>query len=202
MVLLYGVRKSFGYLAWLVLGSCVFLHVISQSGLHHLLFARFSVVAGGTGYHRFRLYDAALDQFGSWFLIGQSSTRNWGWHLEDVTSELVSSALYGGLLGLILYVTFLTWGVRTTWNVVLQSEHNQRLRFTAYAIGMSMLALAANGLGVSYFGQADFLFPYLLGVIPGLQRLSTASVVTHKTQGVVNGRAKPIRTRVIRGKPA
>ena len=181
MVLLYGLRKSFGYLAWCVLGTCVFLHVISQSGLHHLLFARFSVVAGGTGYHRFRLYDAAMDQFSSWFLIGQSSTRGWGWHLEDVTSELVSAALYGGMLGLILYVTFLTWGVRTAWKVVLQSEHDRRLRFTAYAIGMAMLSLSVNGLGVSYFGQADFLFPYLLGIIPCLQRLSVDPRTRNKT---------------------
>ena len=202
MVLLYGVRKSFGYLAWFVLGTCIFLHVISQSGLHHLLFARFSVVTGGTGYHRFRLYDAALDQFGSWFLIGQSSTRDWGWHLEDVTSELVSTALYGGLLGLILYVTFLTWGVRTAWNVVLQSEHNQRLRFTAYAIGMSMLALSVNGLGVSYFGQADFLFPYLLGLIPALQRLSTEPLAKNKLQQVSRVRKKPVREVKLRGKPA
>ena len=184
MVLLYGVRRSFGYLAWVVLGSVILLHVVSQSGFHHLLFARFSVVAGGTGYHRFRLYDAAMDQFGTWFLIGQSSTRDWGWHLEDVTSELVSSALYGGLLGLILYVTFLTWSIRTAWKVVLSSEHAPQLKFTAYAIGMSMLALAVNGLGVSYFGQADFLFPYLLGVVPVLQKLSGTSGIASTSKAV------------------
>jgi hypothetical protein len=171
MALCYPLRKQFGKLGWTTFAILCVLHLVSQSGLHHLVFARFSVVAGSTGYHRFFLYDQALSRVADWGLVGANSTYSWGWGLDDVTSWYVKHALSSGLIGLSLTIALLIGGVRTCWKAVVRLESHPAEQAIAYAIGMSILLLALTGLGVSFFGQSSFLYAFILGLVPALKNV-------------------------------
>lgn len=171
MVAMFTVRRWFGRLAWLVLAMVAALHVVAQNGFHHLAFTRISATTGGTGYHRYRLYDEAINHLSEWAVIGARSTYNWGWGLDDVTSEVVLSALSGGLIGVVLFVAFIVWGVRASWKATLRLHADPSKQAAAYAVGVAMLGIAVCSLGVGFFGQADFIFPFLLGVIPAVVQL-------------------------------
>lgn len=185
MVLLYPMRKHFGRLALFTLFTVLALHVVVPSGVHHLIFTRFTVIAGSTGWHRFVLYDEAMKRIGSWGLIGDNSTYNWGWGLDDVTSQYVAASLHGGIIGTVLVIGMYAWGVRVCWKALMRFDQDPMNKAVAYAVGMSLLVLAMCALGTSYFGQIRFLWPFLLGTIPAISLMVPATAknsVAVKTQ--------------------
>lgn len=182
MAAVYPLRRQFGRLAWIVLAIVLGLHFASGSGFHHLLFTRFSIISGSTGYHRYKLYDRAMSHFSEWAVVGTRSTYNWGWGLDDVTSELVLAALWGGSIGLILYVWLIVWSIRTSWQSTLRFEAETMKKVISYALGMAIIALAVTGLGVGFFGQADFMISFLFGIIPGLAILQPTKMLRRRSE--------------------
>lgn len=135
------------------------IHFVSQGGLHGLLFTRFSIVSGSTGYHRYRLYDAAMDRVSEWFLLGTRGTDHWGWHLFDVTSEYILSAVKGGMLGLACLVILQLRPVYVLG--VSRRKMTSSMSVLGFHIAAAVFLQAFMMLSVSYFGQAIFLLAVL-----------------------------------------
>jgi hypothetical protein len=144
----------------------VILHFVSTSGFHHLLYTRFTFVAGSTGYFRYRLVDAAINQFPNWFLIGTNGTYNWGWGLDDCTHEFILAGVKGGILGLGLLLATLFLAFRRVGTMVRSSRAG--VRWAGYCIGASVLTHVVSFNGGSYFGQAFLIYYFTLGALETL----------------------------------
>ena len=144
-------------------------HFVSAAGIHHLLYTRFSFVTGSTGYHRFLLVDAAINNIKSWFLFGINGTYTWGWGLDDVTQEYVAAAVKSGIIGLGLLITILVYCFKNAGKVMRRGEPNAY--FVGYCLGASIFVHAACFLGVTYFGQIYLLLFFTIG---GLQTLAAS----------------------------
>ncbi|MDC0429234.1 hypothetical protein OAL71_01505 [Phycisphaerales bacterium] len=151
------------------------MHFVSEYGFHHLLYTRFSFVTGSTGYFRYRLVDAAIEQFPSWFLFGSNGTYHWGWGLDDVTHEFILAGVKGGLLGILTLIAILATSFRQVG--VLVRSARPELSWAGFCIGVSIFTHIASFNGTSYFGQGIFIFYFTLGA---LQSLAAGSILEAK----------------------
>ena len=169
----------------------IVLHFVSTSGFHHLLYTRFTFVAGSTGYFRYRLADAAINQFGNWFLIGSNGTYNWGWGLDDCTHEFILAGVKGGAIGLGLLIAILVVAYRRVRDLV--GSPRPEVRWVGYCIGVSIFTHIVSFNGTSYFGQAFLIYYFTLGA---LQTLAASEGVTSK---VTHRGSRPLQSY---GRPA
>lgn len=166
-----------------LLGSFVFgltmigavLHVISASGLHHLVFARFTPISGSTGYHRYLLWDAAITRFPEWALFGVNSTGHWGRGLNDVTCEYIAAGVRGGMAAVLCLVFVLVVTAQSTWCRSLGGPVGvRRIHWGMFSwLAANMMAFTA----VTYFGQGISIFCVGLGALVSISRPGTASWV-------------------------
>ncbi len=158
---LYAYRMKLRPLWVAVVALGLSYHLLSSKGLHHLLMARFSLVSGSTGYHRYRLIDAAIDHVREWIAFGGSSTYHWGWGLDDVTCQYVAQSLAGGGLQLGMFVLLIV-GVffRIGRTLRMQRADCDPILF---GLGVSLLVHSTCFLAVTYFGQIQALFWIVIG---------------------------------------
>lgn len=177
-ILVFAVFTRRAAVPWVVTGFVLlglFLHVFSASGLHHILFARTTFVAGSTGWHRYLLWDAAISRFGDWAAVGVNSTADWGRGLQDVTCQYIAAGVRGGLLALGALLVALGISARSCWRKSLgPSLVENRIYWGMFAW------LAANAvafIAVTYFGQGTTMFAAILGAISSI---AVASPVAHR----------------------
>lgn len=164
---LFLVRDWMRPIRWALLGVLVSLHLVMQAPVWHLI-SRIDVVGGSTGWHRYILIDRAINRFGEWFLLGVSSTRHWGYGMQDVTNEYVLRGVNGGFLALVLFVALLALGFQSAGRI-WRSERKIRARVVlAWALGVSLLSHVMMFLAVSYFGQIGIVFSLLLAMLGSL----------------------------------
>src|SRR5690606_24267277 len=92
-------RAHMRKIRWAILLGIIGLEIVMKAPVYHLI-ARIDLVDGSTGYHRYRLIDAAVHRFGEWAFMGTRSTAHWGWGLADVTNEYILQGVRGGALTL------------------------------------------------------------------------------------------------------
>lgn len=168
--LLYPFRAFISTLAQFAFIFGVSVHLLSNGGLHHLLFARLSFVTGSTGYHRYMLWDSFLQSFTSWFLAGQPKLLRTGANLADVTCEYIAVGLSGGMLLLIIFLGLLAECTRVIVGLVRASS-NPSDRFLAYSLGAWLFANCLAFSAVTYFGQGVSVFAVVFGGVISLGSL-------------------------------
>ncbi len=156
-------RRVLFQLRWWIAVFLVIIHFASKSGLHGLLFTRVSFVSGSTGYHRYRLIQAAIDQLPEWALFGTSSTYHWGWGLDDVTCQYVAAAVTGGLTLLLLLVFLLVRGAGAAWRIGGARSSSHWESWLSWGIIVSIAVHAICFLAGTYFGEVVFLFWFTIG---------------------------------------
>lgn len=180
-IAIFRYRSVIQYWRWLI-PILLLVHIFSRSGLHGLLFTRISIVSGSTGHHRYRLYDAALNNFMEWLLIGSTGTSHWGNHLFDVTSEYVAAAVRGGLVGLV-FLLLLQYKALTGLSRI-RPEIGKSDSTLAFHIGLAISVQAFSYLAVSYFGQVIFL----MGILPaGALSFAQATALTRTSVAARSG---------------
>lgn len=152
-------------MAYTLGASIVALHIVMTQPVWHL-FARVGVVAGSTGYHRYRLIDSAIGHFSEWAVLGIRSTGHWGWGLQDVTNEYILEGVRGGAVSLILFLWILGKAIRITWRYSLRAP-SLSSKWLGWSFSASIIAHAVAFFGVSYFGQSRILF-YLTLAMAGM----------------------------------
>lgn len=142
-----------------------FIHLVRDKPVWHLI-GRMSDLIGGTGYHRVKLIDAAVDHFGEWWLIGSKNSMNWGWGLQDTTNWYISNGLQGGLLTLVAFLATLVMSFRSVGAARRMSRKlrkrdiraGKKLEYLAWGLGASLFSHCFAWLSVSYFGTMKLLF--------------------------------------------
>jgi hypothetical protein len=124
-------------------------------------------LVGGTGYHRYKLVDNAINHIGEWWLSGTLETAHWGRAMHDLTNQFVLEGVRGGLPTLALFVAIITIAFRQI-GVLWRSAHGRDHEVLAWALGVSLFVHVSNFLGVSYFGQNIMLWYLSLACIGSL----------------------------------
>jgi hypothetical protein len=180
-------RERMSMVRWAILLGLVGLHLVMKKPVWHLL-ARFDIVGGSTGWHRFLLVDQAIHRFGEWWFAGTLDTGHWGEGLFDVTNQYVLEGTRGGIVALALFVALISLGFRAiglAWREAAGAPWKVAL---AWALGVSLFVHVTNFLAVSYFGQIVFVWNFLLAMIASLAPVPARAARTTRT--VLPGRPR------------
>lgn len=170
-MLLYSVRSHMRLIRWLFLLTLVVLHLVREKPVWHLI-SRVNIVGGSTGWHRYKIMDATINNFFEWWLWGETDPMSWGvWEMRDVTNQYILEALRGGLLTLVFYIVM----IGTAFGIVGQSlrllEDMSRERIVVWCAGVALFAHVSIYFSVSYFGQIIMLWYLTLGIIGSLPKI-------------------------------
>ncbi len=144
---LWFLRKRTAILRIGTVCTLVALHLIMEAPVWHLI-ARASVVGGSTGYHRYKLIDAFINNWSEWFLVGVSSTAHWGWFLFDVANQFVMEGTDGGILTLVLFLLILHRAFANIGRRIRRARTKQHA-IEAWAIGTAIAAQCVMFIGVT-----------------------------------------------------
>ncbi len=150
--------------------TLILLHLGMNKPVWHLL-GRIDLVGGSTGYHRYRLIDAAVNNFFNWFLLGIKSTGVWGRQLFDITNQYILEGTRGGIIPLVLFIVIIVkcfQSVGTARSKVADDIVSQKY---IWALGVLLFAHTVTFISVSYFGQMVIFYYLHLGMIASLNNL-------------------------------
>ena len=167
------------WMAGLLLGTI--LNFVMTHGIWHLI-ARIDLVGGSTGYHRFHLIDQAINHLSEWWLIGTTSTRHWGWGLQDVTNQYILEGVRGGIWATIALFATMVLSFRACGFWLRRVPFGSAQHLVVYGIGASIFAQMAIFLAVSYFGQTTMI--WYLTVALGAFLAESAAVEEARSRGV------------------
>ncbi len=156
-------RRYTAKAALAILVMLIALHIVMEAPVWHL-FARINIVAGSTGYHRYKLIDQAIEHFDEWAVIGSRSTEHWDWGTGDLTNQYILEGVRGGFIALLFFVSMLYIAFKVSLQSSLRTLtfENQRISWCFFVM---MLGHGVGFLGVSYFGQMTMLwFMMLVGI--------------------------------------
>jgi len=131
---------------------------IMKQPIWHLM-ARADILAGSTGWHRFVIFDAFVNNFSRWYLVGESDPLSWGvWQMRDITNYYISQGLRGGLATLLVFLLVLIYGFRNVGKSLTLSESSAKrsdpvLEWRLWLLGVALFSHVVTFFGVSYFGQ-------------------------------------------------
>lgn len=148
----------------------VFLHLVMKAPVWHLI-SRIDVVGGSTGYHRFLLIDAFVNNFVNWLAFGVRETRAWGHGLQDITNQYILEGVRGGIIPLILFIIVIIKCFKTIGVVRARVVDDVNLQKYVWAMGVSLLTHIVSFISVSYFEQLVFFYYLLIALISSLNNL-------------------------------
>ncbi|MDD5327561.1 MAG: hypothetical protein PHY02_07080 [Phycisphaerae bacterium] len=147
---------------------CIFVEIASNRPFYHVVVS-YANPLGGSGYHRAKLIDCAVEHFGEWYLKGYGGQDpGWGEFLgmdrTDVTNEFILAGVQYGLLGVVALSCVLTAAVQASVRLHNSSSDLQS-RTLAWALGSTLAVTIITFISVSFFGQMIPLFYSFLGII-------------------------------------
>lgn len=183
--LAWPLRNSMRLIRWGILGSLVGLHLVMKAPVWHLL-GRIDLVGGSTGYHRYRLIDAAVHNFRDWALIGTRSTATWGYYLFDVTNHYILEGVRGGLITLALFVVQIGFAFAAIGHLRAATADRRADEAMTWGMGVSLFVHVVAFVAVSYFGQIIVLWYMLLAMAGSLggqsiaRRAASVGIITSR----------------------
>jgi len=130
-----------------------FLHTIMNKPVWHLM-GRVDLTGGSTGYHRYVVFDAFMENFSKWYLLGERDPMSWGvWEMRDPTNQYVVEGLNGGLLTLTAFLLVVAFAFGNVGRAVTLLSRSIALQWISWCIGVAIFVHSVTFLGVSYFGQ-------------------------------------------------
>lgn len=166
--------------------SCIVIEIISNRTIYHVI-TSYANPIGGSGWHRAKLIDLAIEHFGEWWLVGYGGLDpGWGQSLggtwTDITNEYITAGVKHGILGVITLV-----GVLATAMYMLVRLHNSAkdpvLRSWYWALGSIIVMLIISFNSCAFFTQTGNLFYSIMGIIGSsiyLPKSTELSVVSKK----------------------
>lgn len=184
-LVLWKERKHLNRLRWSVVIGIVLLAAIMKQPVWFAL-ARISGIAGGGGWHRAFIIDAAVKHFGEWWLAGTSVTAHWGgpgqiiWAnplMLDITNEFINQGVKGGILKMALFIALVVLCFKRIGTVLKSFHPRAPVSFLIWTLGCALSAQCLSMCSVAYFDQIIVLWFWLLGTISSIP-LSTHEKTT------------------------
>jgi hypothetical protein len=148
--------------------SCVFIAIASNRPFYHVIVS-YANPLGGSGWHRAKLIDLAIEHFGEWWIAGYGGQDpGWGEYLgmgkTDITNEFVLAGAKYGIIGVIALVGVLAAAFRGLIDSYKRST-DLRVKSLYWSLGCTLVSVVITWMSVSFFGQMMPLFYCILGMI-------------------------------------
>lgn len=162
----------------LVAISGVLVEVLSNRTIWHVI-ASYADPIGGSGWHRAKLVDVAIERFGEWWLAGYGmQDPGWGEALgmswTDITNHYLVVGVKYGMLGVIALCGILVVSVSMLVRLH-KSTKDPLLRSWCWATGSVIVAFIIAFNAFCLFGQANSLFYCILGFVGASANISSSS---------------------------
>jgi len=148
--------------------SCVIVGVVSNRSVYHVI-ASYADPIGGSGWHRAKLMDLAIEHFNEWWLAGYGQIDpGWGESLgmswTDITNNYIVAGVKYGLLGIITLCGMLAVSISTLIQLH-NSTQNHLLKSYCWVLGSVIVAFIISFNAFHLFGQAETLFYCIFGFV-------------------------------------
>ena len=148
--------------------SCIFLAIAANRPFYHVIVS-YANPLGGSGWHRAKLIDLAVEHFGEWWMFGYGGQDpGWGEHLgmskTDITNEFVLAGVKYGVAGVVALVGVLAAAFRSLIDSYKWST-DLRVKSLYWSLGCTLVSVVITWMSVSFFGQVMPLFYCILGMI-------------------------------------
>lgn len=175
---LYFVRGYMRLIRWGFLGVLVALHFTMDKPVWHLL-TRVNVTSGSTGWHRYMIMDATINNFSKWWILGESAPTSWGvWQMRDITNQYILEALRGGLLALVCFIVMIGVAFGLVGKALNSCGEDTAKRVLVWSAGAALFTHVSIFFAVSYFGQIImmwYLTLAIIGSLPGITKQATST---------------------------
>lgn len=140
------------------------LHMVMDKPVWHLV-SRVSAVGGSTGYHRYVLINETIRHFDEWWLVGVRTTVHWSdnFQLFDITNQYVKECVNGGIWRFGLFVIVILFAAFAIGRSVRRAETRSD-QLLMWGLGASLFVHCVCFIGVSYFGQIQYLWFITLAI--------------------------------------
>jgi hypothetical protein len=162
---LFVLRRHVRMLWWGLLLALPCLHMAMNNPVWHLL-ARVDIFSGSTGYHRYVLIDAAINNIDDWWLLGTDTPGAWGEGLDDVTNQYLFEGVKAGVLGMVAFIVVLRVAFKQV-GVAWRCAAAKPEMLLSWAIGVSLFVHATAFLAVAYFGQIHLVLMMTIAMAGG-----------------------------------
>ena len=147
--------------------SLILVEIISNRPFYHVI-ASYANPLGGSGWHRAKLIDLAIEHFDEWWLVGYGAEDpGWGQTLgmakTDITNEFILAAVRYGIWGFAALCTILTVVFQYMIHIYKKTT-SRAIKSLAWAFGSVFIALIVCWMSVSFYGQLIPLFYCVLGL--------------------------------------
>lgn len=147
----------------------IILHFVMEGPIWHLI-ARIDLVGGSTGYHRYRLIDAAVNHFFDWALFGVQNTAVWGHGLQDVTNQYILEGVRGGITPLLFFIIIISKCFQFVGKAIAKQTNIQYQKLI-WGLGVVLLIHAITFLSISYYDQMVIFYYLLIAMISSLNNI-------------------------------
>jgi hypothetical protein len=154
-------------IVFIILG-CIAVAIISNRPIYHVVVSYLNPV-GGTGWHRAKLIDVAIEHFGEWWFAGYGDKDpGWGDYLgmafTDVTNHFILDGIRYGIWGVIADSCMLAAAIQKLR--LLHKNSNDRLvKSWAWALSTAVVGTIILCMSVSLFGQPITFLYIILGMV-------------------------------------
>jgi hypothetical protein len=164
----YPMRRNMRQVRWGIVIGLIVIQAMMAKPIWHLLYRAGAIGLGSsTGYHRYQVVEAFVNNFSKWALLGVSGTASWGRQLEDLTNHFIVQGVSGGLLSFVLFITVFGIAYRYA-GMGVRTAKGRRATIYAWGLGVAILAHTAMMNSTAYFGQILFPFYVTFGAISSL----------------------------------
>jgi hypothetical protein len=171
---LYPLRPWMSAIRWTTAGGLVVLHMVMQAPVWHLI-SRVDVIAGSTGWYRYKLIDGFIRNFDMWWLTGSRAYEQlWGPTYRAVTNHFILEGVEGGLLTLVFFTAIIVLAFRGVGRLCRSERRRPSYRLLAWSLGASLFVHCIDFTAVSYFGQVLLVWFVGLGFIASLDPVGAA----------------------------
>jgi hypothetical protein len=174
-LLMWYLRQHMRAVVFGVIALLILLHLIMKAPVWYLL-DRAAAIAGGGGWHRAAIIDAAITHFNEWWLVGTTYTRHWmpnflpmEPNMADITNQYVRVAVDGGLITLVLFIVFIVFSFKSVGDIIRSGEDIPlEIKLCAWSLGAALFIHTVSFISVSYFDQTVVFWFLTLGMISAL----------------------------------
>jgi hypothetical protein len=114
------------------------------------------LVGGNSSYHRAMLVDGFIRHFSDWWLIGVTSTANWGWDMWDQANQFVIEGESGGLITFICFILLITRSMSRLGIARRMVEGDRTEEWSFWLLGGAMFAYIVSFFGISFSDQSIY----------------------------------------------
>lgn len=160
-ICLWPVRNMTRLIRWGIVAGLIALQTVMTSPVYHII-THFDF--SGSSYHRYELIHQTIGHFWEWWFIGTNHNMDWGWDMWDTADQYVQTAVNGGLLALILFITIIVLGFKYLGRARRTANDNKRA-FFCWTLGSALFVYTMAFLGISLWDQSVLAWYALLAFI-------------------------------------